>query len=128
MIDKKGKTILLIEDDPDQVFLYSTKFRLEKLKIINANNGIEGIKKVEAEKPDLILLDIVMDKMDGMEVLEKLKSNKETKNIPVVLLTNLIKKDLMEKSKRLGAVGFWSKAEVLPAEIVSRVKLILNIK
>ena len=128
MPGKIGKTILLIEDDPDQVFLYSTKFKLEGLKIISATNGVEGVKKVEAEKPDLILLDIVMDEMDGMEVLEKLKGDKNTKNIPVVLLTNLIKKDLMEKSKRLGAVGFWSKAEVLPTEIVSRVKLILNIK
>lgn len=120
--------VLLIEDDPDQVALYSAKFELEGLNLITAKNGAEGLAKATKEKPNFILLDIVMEEMDGMEVLERLKKNKETKKIPVALLTNLITKDLISKSKKLKAVGFWPKTEVLPQDVVDRTKKILNIK
>ena len=127
MPNKVNKKILLIEDDPDQVFLYLTKFKMEGLKLLTAKNGVEGLAMAKKEKPDIILLDIVMDEMDGMEVLERLKKDNATKNIPVVLLTNLVKKELLEKSKQMGAIGFWSKTEVLPKDAVDRVKAILNI-
>jgi len=125
---KAAKKTLLIEDDPDQSYLYSTKFQLEGLDIISAKSGSEGLSKAIAEKPDLILLDVVMNDMDGMEVLGKLRKNRDTKNIPVVLLTNLAKKELRERSKKLGVIGFWPKAEILPQEIADRVKNILGIK
>ena len=127
MPNKVNKKILLIEDDPDQVFLYLTKFKMEGLKLLTAKNGVEGLAMAKKEKPDIILLDIVMDEMDGMEVLERLKKDNATKNIPVVLLTNLVKKELLEKSKQIGAIGFWSKTEVLPKDAVDRVKAILDI-
>ncbi|OGY44966.1 MAG: hypothetical protein A2744_01525 [Candidatus Buchananbacteria bacterium RIFCSPHIGHO2_01_FULL_44_11] len=127
MPNKVNKKILLIEDDPDQVFLYLTKFKMEGLKLLTAKNGVEGLAMAKKEKPDIILLDIVMDEMDGMEVLERLKKDNATKNIPVVLLTNLVKKELLEKSKQMGAIGFWSKTEVLPKDAVDRVKAILDI-
>lgn len=120
--------ILLIEDDPDQIFLYTAKFTMEGFDLVSAKNGLEGISKATNEKPDLILCDIVMDDMGGIEVLEKLKADKATKKIPIVMLTNLIKKDLMRKSEELGAVGFWAKTDVLPQELVNRVKKILKIK
>ena len=75
MPNKVNKKILLIEDDPDQVFLYLTKFKMEGLKLLTAKNGVEGLAMAKKEKPDIILLDIVMDEMDGMEVLERLKKN-----------------------------------------------------
>ncbi|MBI5221183.1 MAG: response regulator [Candidatus Magasanikbacteria bacterium] len=127
MPSKKVK-ILLIEDDPDQVYLYSTKFQLEGLNMVTAKNGVEGLALVKKEKPDLILLDIVMEEMDGIEVLKNLKKDNGTRDIPVVILTNLAKKELLDQSKKLGAIGFWSKSEVLPQDIVDRVKNILKVK
>lgn len=127
MSDKKVK-ILLIEDDPDQIVLYSAKFELEGLNLIIAKDGPEGLAKAAKEKPDFILLDIVMEEMDGMEVLKRLKANKKTRKIPVAILTNLITKDLIAKSKKFKVVGFWSKTEVLPQDVVDRIKRMLNIK
>lgn len=120
--------ILLIEDDPDQIFLYTAKFTMEGFDLVSARNGLEGLAKAVSEAPDFILCDIVMDDMGGMEVLEKLKTDKATKKIPIVMLTNLIKKDLMRKAEELGAVGFWAKTDVLPQELVDRTKKILKLK
>ncbi|HLD27998.1 MAG TPA: response regulator [Patescibacteria group bacterium] len=122
------KKILLIEDDPDQVELYSAKFQMEGLDIITAGDGRLGLALAAKDRPDLILLDIVMDDMDGLEVLRRLKQDKKTANIPVVLLTNLIKKNLIKESRELGAVGFWSKTEIMPQQIVDRIRKILKIK
>lgn len=120
--------ILLIEDDPDQVYLYTTKFTLEGFELVSAKNGLEGVDKTISESPDLILCDIVMDGMDGLAVLEKLKSDKRTEKIPLVLLTNLADKILEKKSAERGAVGFWDKTEIMPQELVDRVRKILKIK
>lgn len=120
--------ILLIEDDPDQVYLYTTKFTLEGFELVSAKNGLEGVDKTISESPDLILCDIVMDGMDGLAVLEKLKSDKRTEKIPLVLLTNLADKILEKKSVERGAVGFWDKTEIMPQELVDRVRKILKIK
>ena len=125
---KLSKKILLVEDDPDQIYLYSTKLELEGFQVVIAKNGREGIEKAKSEKPNLILLDLIMEEIDGIEALEILKNTNEAKTIPTILLTNLIKKDLMDKAEKLGAIGFWSKSEVLPREIVSRIKTILRIK
>lgn len=123
---KIPKKILLVEDDPDQILIYQTKFLVEGFNLISARNGQEGLAVAETEKPDLIFLDMVMAQMDGMTVLKKLKTSPKTKKIPVVLLSNLIKKELIEKAKKLGAVGFWSKTKVMPQELVNRVKMILK--
>ncbi len=120
--------VLLIEDDPDQIFLYTTKFKLENIDAVNAPSGAKGIEMAASEQPNLILLDMLMDDMGGIEVLTKLKADAKTKKIPVVMLTNLIKKELIDQAKALGAIDFWPKAEVMPSEIVERVKKILKIK
>jgi CheY-like chemotaxis protein len=119
---------LLIEDDADQVNLYTTKFDLEGLKYLTANNGRQGIDLAKKNRPDLILLDIVMAEMDGMEVLKQLKTDKETNNIPIVLLTNLVNKQLLREAENLGVCGFWAKIEVMPCDIVAGIKKILEIK
>lgn len=120
--------ILLIEDDPDQVYLYTTKFTLEGFELISATNGREGLDKAMHESPDLILCDIVMEDMNGLAVLKKLKSNEQTKKIPAVILTNLSDKNSMRKSEEMGVVGFWVKTEVMPQELVDRVKQILKLQ
>lgn len=121
------KKILLIEDDPDQIFLYSTQFKLENLELLVAQTGKEGLEKIKKEIPDLILLDILLSDINGIEILKKIKEDSTTKKIPVILLTNLIKKELIDKGKKYGALDFWLKTEIMPKEIIKRVKKILKI-
>lgn len=125
MPTKKSK-ILFIEDDVDQIFLYQSKFELEGFEFLTARYGRDGLAIAVEKQPDLILLDLVLIKEDGMEVLKKLKENEKTKKMPVIILTNLAKKDLAEKSKELGAIDFIVKAEVTPTDVVSKVKEVLG--
>lgn len=122
----KTKKVLLIEDDPDQISLYRAVFELAGLKLLTATNGIKGLAAAKENKPDLILCDLVMDTMDGMEVLKRLKADAQTKNIPVVMLTNLNKKSLYLQAENLGALDFWAKTEVMPQEIISRIEKIIS--
>jgi DNA-binding response OmpR family regulator len=119
--DYKAK-ILLVEDDPDQVLMYKTKFELEGFKIITATEPEEALRKAREEKPDLILLDVLLYEHDGLEVLEKLKSDLQTKQIPVLILSNLKKRELEEKAQKLGALAWLVKIHYLPKDIVAIVR------
>jgi len=127
MTTKDGKTkILLIEDDPFLSSMYSTKFEMENFYVSSAEDGEKGLKLSLNEKPDIILLDILMPKMNGFEVLEKLKANEETNKIPVILLTNLNQKDEIERGMSLGANDYLIKAHFMPSEVVDKIKKIIN--
>lgn len=118
--------ILFIEDDPEQIFLYTTKFKLEGYNFISAKDGTEGLKLAEKENPDLILLDILLTDENGIDILKKLKINKKTKNIPVIIFTNYTKGETIEQAKAFGAVDYIIKSKVVPSEIVKRVAEVLN--
>ena len=93
MADTKKVHVLLVEDDTFLGNIYKTKFDMEGFKVSVAENGEEGLADAKKKKPDIILLDILLPKLDGFRVLEKLKADDELKNIPVILLTNLGQKD-----------------------------------
>ena len=114
--------ILLVEDDPFLLSMYSTKFELENLEVVSAENGELGLKMAKQENPNIILLDIMLPKMDGFEVLEKLKNDNETKDIPVILLTNLNQKNDVERGMSLGADDYLIKAHFMPSEVVEKIK------
>lgn len=118
--------VLLIEDDPDQIHLYEIKFKLEGFDIISAEKGSLGIALAREQKPDVILLDLIMDEMGGLDVLRALKALEETRSIPVFLFTNLAKKELAEKGRDLGAAGFIIKADNEPSRVVEMVNKILG--
>jgi len=117
--------ILLVEDDTFLVEMYTTKFELEGFDVVTAEDGARGLELAGKENPDIILLDILMPKMDGFEVLDELKKNAKTKDIPVVLLTNLGQKDDVKKGFEKGAVGYLIKAHFMPSEVVDKIKSIL---
>ncbi|OGH72639.1 MAG: hypothetical protein A2921_03510 [Candidatus Magasanikbacteria bacterium RIFCSPLOWO2_01_FULL_43_20b] len=127
--EARGKAhVLLVEDDAFLSNIYKTKFEMEGFKISIAENGEVGLSEVKKKKPDIILLDVLMPKMDGFAVLEKLKADEETKNIPVVLLTNLGQKDDVDKGFEMGAAGYLIKAHFKPSEVVDKVKEVLKLE
>lgn len=117
--------VLLVEDDSFLANIYKTKFELEGFKVSVAENGELGLKEAKKKKPDLILLDILLPKMDGFTVLGHLKEDRELKNTPVILLTNLGQKDDVEKGLELGAADYLIKAHFKPSETVEKVRSVL---
>lgn len=125
MADKQIK-ILLVEDDSFLLSMYSTKFELENFNVVIAEDGEKGWKLAQKEDPDVILLDIKLPKMDGFEVLKKIKGNKDTSNIPVILLTNLSQKEDRDKGLEMGADDYLVKAHFMPSEVVAKIKKLLQ--
>ncbi len=126
MADKKIK-ILLIEDDPFLLGMYCTKLEIEDFCVVSADNGEDGLRLAGSERLDLILLDIVLPKMNGLEVLERLKADRTSARIPVIILTNLNQKDEIERGMALGAADYLIKAHTMPSEVVGKIKNILGI-
>lgn len=120
-MDITHATVLLIEDDPLLYEMYKMKFDVSKLHLLVSHGGYDGLAVAKREKPDLILLDIKMDDLNGFEVLKRLKADPSLQNIPVFLLTNMGEKDNAEKGLKLGAEAYIMKAKVLPSEIVAKV-------
>lgn len=118
--------ILLVEDDAFLANIYKTKFEMEGFKVSIAGNGELGLKEAKKKKPDIILLDILLPKMDGFTVLQHIKEDSDLKDIPVVLLTNLGQKDDVEKGLKLGAADYLIKAHFKPSETVDKVRKVLN--
>lgn len=125
MADKKIH-VLLIEDDNFLVNIYKTKFEMEGFKVSVSENGEAGLVEIKKKKPDIVLLDILLPKMDGFTVLEKVKNDKEIKDIPVILLTNLGQKDDVQKGLDLGAADYLIKAHFKPSETVDKVRKVLK--
>lgn len=122
----KKKYILLIEDDEFLAELYATKLNLENFEVGLAVDGEKGLKMIKEKKPDLILLDIILPKMDGFEILKIVKSDKALKKIPVILLTNLSQKDEVKRGLDLGADDYLIKAHFMPSEVVKKIKQVIS--
>ena len=118
--------ILLVEDDPFLLDMYSTKFKDVGFNIVVAQDGEMAITKAKEERPDLVLLDVVLPKKDGFEVLKTLKSYSATAGIPVILLTNLGLDSDVKRGLELGAQSYIIKAHFTPTEVVAKVKEVLS--
>jgi len=120
------KTILFIEDEPGLQRTLGDVLRRNGYKVINALNGEIGLKLLEKEKPDLILLDLVLPKMNGFEVLKELKANPETKEIPVIVLTNLGTIEDVNRVIELGANTYLIKAQYTIEEVIQKIKRVME--
>jgi DNA-binding response OmpR family regulator len=127
MPDKKAK-VLIVDDDAFLSGIYATKLELEGFAVVAARDGEEGLTVAARERPDLILLDVLMPKLDGFETLKRLKTDAETVDIPVIMLTNLGQKEDIEKGMQEGAVDYLIKAHFVPAEAVEKIKKVLNLE
>ncbi|MFP4500158.1 MAG: PleD family two-component system response regulator [Candidatus Hydrogenedentota bacterium] len=113
--------ILIVDDEPDVVMLIERTLKAEGFDVVRAYDGIAALDLVETEKPDLVLLDIMMPMMSGYEVCEQLKANPETQQIPVVCLSSAHTPDARAQSLHVGAVTLITKP-FLPAELVAQVR------
>lgn len=124
IFEKKKKRVLLVEDDSDISEMYRIRITASGFDVETAANGQIGIEKMKKYLPDLVLLDIVMPKKDGFDLLEEVRqaSEKEKiKKIPIIVLSNLASPiDIME-GKRLGAQDWWIKAFNTPSQISQKV-------
>lgn len=116
------KKILIVDDDMTLRELYEERIRAEGYQIVSASDGEEAIKKANSENPDVILLDIMMPKINGIDVMKNLRSHDETKEIPIIILTALIQEIDKIKDMMGPKDGYMVKSEIMPKDVVEKVK------
>ena len=121
-----SKTILFIEDEAALQKTFGKILEKEGLEVIPALDGDVGLKLAKLKKPDLILLDLILPRRNGFEVLKEIKEDEETKDIPVIVLTNLEAMDNVDKAIELGATTYLVKANYTLEEVVTKVKQALG--
>jgi two-component system cell cycle response regulator DivK len=119
-----GPVILLVEDNEDNRIIYSTYLRYRGYRVLEAADGEAGVAIARAELPDLILMDVSLPKMDGLEATRILKSGPTTARIPIVALTAHALLEDRQKSAAAGCDGYISKP-VEPAEVVAEIERLL---
>lgn len=120
------KKILIIEDDDFFRGLIGKKLLFEEFDVYMASNGEEGISKLKEHKPDLVLLDMLLPSMDGFEVLTKIKEDSTTVAIPVIIASNLVEKEDVDRALKMGAVDYMIKSQYTPEMIIEKVKKVMG--
>lgn len=126
MNKKKHKRILIVDDDKFLLNLYAKKFNDNNFDVLTASDGKKAIESAKKNFPDLIILDILLTEIDGYDVLTQLKNNLTTMAIPVIMLTNFFQKEDIQKCLKAGAKDYLIKSHFMPAEVVDKVKKILD--
>lgn len=119
-------TIAVVEDEPSLNEMYQIKLDLEGFKVVSAMNGEEGLKIIEENKPDLILLDIKMPVMSGDEMLEKLRQTDWGAKIRVIILTNISRDEAPHSLRMLNVDRYIVKAHYTPAQVIREVRQVLD--
>lgn len=117
--------ILIIDDEESVLKMYKIAFDQTGFESVLASNGPDGIEIAKTQNPKLILLDILMPEVNGLDVLKELKQDEKTKNIPVYLLTNIQEGGVTEQAMKLGAEKYFMKAEYEPLKLAEAIKNIL---
>lgn len=126
---EKNTLIYLVEDDAFISTMYQTKLRNAGYTVEVAVDGEMGWERLQADpKPDLVLLDVVLPKKDGFEILEEMRKNEKTKDLAVILLTNLGQKPDVERGIKLGADDYIIKAHYTPSEVMEKIEKVLRAK
>ena len=126
-MDNNQILILLVDDDPLITRMYQLYLSREGFRVKEVPNGADAIIEAKKEKPNIVFLDIMMPKMNGVETLKSFKNDSILKDIPIIMLTNLgDKKDDIENAKSLGAADYLVKSDIRLQDLSERVKSILN--
>ena len=114
--------VLLVEDDKFLRTVLEKKLSAEGFEVISAIDGDEALEKITVEKPDLILLDIILPKKGGFIILENIKKDPELKSVPVLIISNLGQEEDIKKGLSLGAVEYFIKAKISIDDIIKKIK------
>jgi len=125
-MEEVTKKILLIEDDPFIADVYITNLNNSGFKVSLATDGEKGLNLIKQEKFNLILLDLLLPKINGFEVLKNIKKDPSLKNVPVIALTNLEEEENIKKAKELGAIDYLTKINFTPKEIIEKINIYLK--
>ena len=117
--------VLLVDDDPVILKLLQVNFEMEGYTVLTANDGVEGLEKARAERPDVVILDIMMPRMDGLEVTRELKGDDSTKEMPILLLSAKAQASDIQLGREVGADDYLTKP-FDPLELLERVSEILK--
>jgi DNA-binding response OmpR family regulator len=117
--------ILIIEDEGLLNRMYAKKMEMDGFEYVTASNGDEGIKLALDKRPDLIICDVMMPVKDGITVLKELKIHQVTREIPVVMLSNLADEKYVNEALEIGAVSYLIKSELLPSDVITKIKEVL---
>lgn len=117
----EGKKILIVDDDLTLREMYEERLKFDGYVVIGASDGEEALKKAAEEMPDLILLDIMMPKMNGIDVFNRLRADESTKKIPVIVLTALVQEIDKIKTLMTERDGYLIKSEQMPKEVLAKV-------
>jgi len=120
------KKLIIIEDEETLLNLLDKKLNQEGYSVDIARDGEEGLEKIRNNRPDLILLDIVMPKMGGFEVMEILRKDEELNTIPIIIISNSGQPVELDRAKELGVVDWLIKTDFDPQEVVDKVKKQFN--
>ena len=120
------KKILLIEDEAALQKTFGDTLCSEGYQLVSATDGEVGLRLAKSETPDLIILDLILPKLNGLEVLKSLKEDQQTRGIPVIILTNLGDLENIEKALELGATTYLVKADHTLEEVIEKVKKALS--
>lgn len=125
--NQKPKKVLLVEDDDSLASVYLTRLQAEGFDVKRVPNGEDALASTLQYRPDLILLDIMMPKVSGFDVLDILRNTPEVGNVKIIMLTALSQASDVERAKKLGVDDYLVKSQVVIADVVSRIKHLLNI-
>jgi two-component system alkaline phosphatase synthesis response regulator PhoP len=117
--------LLIVEDEMNLAKMYATKLKIEGFDVDIANDGVQGFEKMKVEKPGLVLMDIMMPNLNGLEALKRAKQDPEIKHIPIMMLTNLSGTAELHAAINYGAIGYIVKSELTPSEVVAKIKDVL---
>ncbi len=116
------KKILLVEDEPMLSNLLKGRLEKDGFQVVQARDGDEALADLKTGKYDLMLLDIILPKMSGFEVMESMRSDPNAENVPVVIVSNLGQEGDIQRGQMLGAVGYFIKAQLSIEELVGKIK------
>ena len=114
--------ILIVEDDPLIVKIYATRLQAEGFEVQSAQDGLEGVAKMRAFMPNVVLLDVMMPKLDGFGFVTEVKKDPNLQAIPVVMYSNMSNEEEMERAKSLGVAEFLIKANLTPNQVIDKIK------
>jgi DNA-binding response OmpR family regulator len=122
-----NKKVLIVEDDMALFNMYSVELKIKGYDVLNVNDGLQALPKAKDYRPDIVLLDIMLPGMNGLNILTELKSDPQTAETPIIMLTNYGSEDNVKKALESGAADYIMKYKILPSELSDKIDAVLGI-